>query len=326
MPHGISLSLGGAERPDPARLEALARLAVRFLAPMVSEHIAFVRAGGVETGHLLPLPRTRDALDVLVANVCEAQSALPVPLALENIAALVEWPEAEMDEAQFLTELLERTGAGSCSDPGQRARQRPEHGVSSRAGGQAANLQGIWNEEVIPNWGSKYTININTEMNYWPAEVCNLSECAQPLFDMVKDISVTGQETAKTYYGVNGWVTHHNIDLWRGTAPVDAARFGMWPVGGAWLCQSVWEHYAFTGDTNFLKEYYPVLKGAAQFLLEVMVGLNRNIIGWSRRSQCRRNTVIMTAMEKCPISHHRRRWTSALSANCFRIASKRAKF
>jgi alpha-L-fucosidase 2 len=143
--------------------------------------------------------------------------------------------------------------------------------ASSRAGGQAANLQGIWNEEVIPNWGSKYTININTEMNYWPAEVCNLSECAQPLFDMVRDISVTGQETAKTYYGVNGWVTHHNIDLWRGTAPVDAARFGMWPVGGAWLCQSVWEHYAFTDNTNFLREYYPVLKGAAQFLLEVMV-------------------------------------------------------
>jgi alpha-L-fucosidase 2 len=142
---------------------------------------------------------------------------------------------------------------------------------SSRAGGQSANLQGIWNEDVIPNWGSKYTININTEMNYWPAEVCNLSECAQPLFDMVKDISVTGQETAKTYYGVNGWVTHHNLDLWRGTAPVDAARFGMWPVGGAWLCQHVWEHYVFSGDTNFLREYYPELKGAAQFLLEVMV-------------------------------------------------------
>jgi alpha-L-fucosidase 2 len=142
---------------------------------------------------------------------------------------------------------------------------------SSRAGGQTANLQGIWNEDVVPNWGSKYTININTEMNYWPAEVCNLSECAQPLFDMVKDISETGAETAKTYYGVNGWVTHHNIDLWRGTAPVDAARFGMWPVGGAWLCQHVWEHYSFTGNTNFLREYYPVLKGAAQFLLEVMV-------------------------------------------------------
>jgi len=142
---------------------------------------------------------------------------------------------------------------------------------SSRAGGQPANLQGIWNESVSPPWGSKYTININTEMNYWPAEVCNLSECHQPLFDMLKDISVAGAKTAKTYYGCGGWVTHHNIDLWRGTAPVDAAMYGMWPVGGAWLCQHLWEHYAFTGDREFLKEYYPVMKGSALFLLELLV-------------------------------------------------------
>ncbi len=142
--------------------------------------------------------------------------------------------------------------------------------ASSRAGGQAANLQGIWNEDVLPAWGSKYTININTEMNYWPAEVCNLPECAQPLFDLIRDISVNGRQTAKTYYGCGGWMTHHNVDLWRGTAPVDAAKFGMWPVGGAWLCQHLWEHYAFTGDTRFLKEYYPVMREAARFLLEVM--------------------------------------------------------
>ena len=142
---------------------------------------------------------------------------------------------------------------------------------SSRAGGQPANLQGIWDEAVAPPWGAKYTININTEMNYWPAEVCNLSECHQPLFDMLKDISITGAKTAKMYYGCEGWVAHHNIDLWRGTAPVDAARFGMWPVGGAWLCHHLWEHYEFTGDSRFLKEYYPVMKGAAQFLLEVLV-------------------------------------------------------
>ncbi len=142
---------------------------------------------------------------------------------------------------------------------------------SSRAGGQAANLQGIWNESVAPSWGSKYTININTEMNYWPAEVCNLSECTAPLFDMIKDISVTGAQTAKEYYGRDGWVTHHNIDLWRGTAPVDAARFGMWPVGGAWLCQHLWEHYAFTGDREFLKTWYPVMKGSAEFLVGLLV-------------------------------------------------------
>ena len=142
---------------------------------------------------------------------------------------------------------------------------------SSRPGGQPANLQGIWDESVSPSWGSKYTININTEMNYWPAEVCNLSECHQPLFDMLKDISVTGAKTAKTYYACNGWVCHHNIDLWRGTAPVDAAKFGMWPVGSAWLCQHLWEHYAFTGDRAFLREYYPIMKGSAQFLLELLV-------------------------------------------------------
>ena len=141
---------------------------------------------------------------------------------------------------------------------------------SSRAGGQPANLQGIWNEDVLPRWGSKYTININTEMNYWPTEICNLAECGQPLFDMIQDISETGTKTARIYYGANGWVAHHNLDLWRGTAPVDAARYGMWPVGGAWLCQHIWEHYAFGGDADFLKKYYPVLKGSAQFLMDIM--------------------------------------------------------
>ena len=142
---------------------------------------------------------------------------------------------------------------------------------SSRPGGQAANLQGIWNEAVLPPWGSKYTLNINLEMNYWPAEVCNLAECHEPLFDLVKDLSQTGGRTAKTHYNCGGWVVHHNTDLWRGSAPVDAARYGMWPTGGAWLCQHLWEHYAFSGETNFLREYYPVMKGAAQFLLELLV-------------------------------------------------------
>jgi len=142
---------------------------------------------------------------------------------------------------------------------------------SSRAGGQAANLQGIWNESNLPPWGSKYTVNVNTEMNYWPAEVCNLAECHQPLFELTKDLSETGAKTAKSYYNCGGWLVHHNTDLWRGTAPVDAAKNGTWPMGGAWLCHHLWEHYAFGGDTNFLRDYYPVMKGAAQFLLEVMV-------------------------------------------------------
>lgn len=143
--------------------------------------------------------------------------------------------------------------------------------AGSRAGGQPANLQAIWNEKLTPPWGSKYTININIQMNYWPAEVTNLSECHLPLLDMVKDLSETGARTARTYYGIrHGWVTHHNTDIWRGSAPVDGARYGMWPVGGAWLCQHVWEHYAFTGDTAFLRTYYPVLKGAASFLADLL--------------------------------------------------------
>ncbi|MDR2497143.1 MAG: glycoside hydrolase family 95 protein [Tannerellaceae bacterium] len=142
---------------------------------------------------------------------------------------------------------------------------------SSRPGGQPANLQAIWNERLAPPWGSKYTININTQMNYWPAEVTNLSECHLPLISMVKDLAENGRKTAQIYYGANGWVTHHNVDLWRGTAPVDAARFGMWPVGGAWLCRHLWEHYAFTGgNREILREIYPVLKGAAEFLAGIL--------------------------------------------------------
>jgi alpha-L-fucosidase 2 len=141
---------------------------------------------------------------------------------------------------------------------------------SSRKGSEPANLQARWGESVLPNWGSKYTININTQMNYWPAEITNLSECHQPLFDLISDLAESGAKTAKTYYNAGGWVAHHNTDLWRGTAPVDAARYGMWPVGGTWLCLHIWEHYQFTGDVEFLKKYYPIMKGAAQFLMDIM--------------------------------------------------------
>jgi alpha-L-fucosidase 2 len=142
---------------------------------------------------------------------------------------------------------------------------------SSRVGGQPANLQGIWDEALLPPWGSKYTVNINLQMNYWPAEVCNLTECTPPLFALIKDLSETGAKTAKTYYNCGGWTLHHNTDLWRGTAPVDAAKYGMWPVGGAWLCLHIWEHYLFTGDEKFLRENYPQIHGAAQFLLDLLV-------------------------------------------------------
>ncbi|MES2418848.1 MAG: glycoside hydrolase family 95 protein [Bacteroidota bacterium] len=141
---------------------------------------------------------------------------------------------------------------------------------SSQPGTQPATLQGIWNDKMLPPWDSKYTININTEMNYWPAEVTNLTELHDPLFKMVKDLSVTGRETAKVMYGAPGWVTHHNTDLFRITGPVDRVFPGLWPMGGNWLSQHLWDHYQFTGDKNFLKEYYPVLKGACEFYLGIL--------------------------------------------------------
>lgn len=141
---------------------------------------------------------------------------------------------------------------------------------SSLPGGQPATLQGIWNNSVAAPWDSKYTININTEMNYWPAEVTNLSECHEPLFDMLKDLSVTGAQTARTMYGCRGWTAHHNTDLWRIAGLVDFAAAGMWPSGGAWLAQHLWQHYLFTADTGFLRKYYPVLRGTALFFLDFL--------------------------------------------------------
>ncbi|BDI29298.1 alpha/beta hydrolase [Capsulimonas corticalis] len=141
----------------------------------------------------------------------------------------------------------------------------------SRAGSQPATLQGLWNDSMDPPWGSKYTVNINTEMNYWPAGPGNLAECYDPLFDLIQDISETGAKTAKSQYGAGGWVCHHNTDAWRGTAPVDGAFWGMWPTGGAWLCKSIWDHYQFTGDRSALAKNYPLMRGAAQFFLDTLV-------------------------------------------------------
>ena len=142
---------------------------------------------------------------------------------------------------------------------------------SSLPGSQPANLQGIWNNDTLPKWDSKYTVNINTEMNYWPAEVTNLSECHEPLFKMIKDLSVTGQRTAKSMYGCNGWMLYHNTDIWRSTGLIDNAFYGTWPNGGGWLSRHLWEHWLHTGDKNFLTEYYPVMKGASDFYLDFLV-------------------------------------------------------
>ncbi|QGY44068.1 glycoside hydrolase family 95 protein [Maribellus comscasis] len=143
---------------------------------------------------------------------------------------------------------------------------------SSRPGTQPANLQGIWNDKIAPPWDSKYTININTEMNYWPAEMTNLSECTNPLIKMVTEIAQTGKNVAKEHYDMDGWVTHHNTDIWRGAAPINNSNHGIWPTGGAWLSQHLWWHYQFNGDKAFLgKTAYPVLKEASRFFAEYLV-------------------------------------------------------
>lgn len=142
---------------------------------------------------------------------------------------------------------------------------------SSQPGGQPANLQGIWNDKLLPSWDSKYTCNINVEMNYWPAEVTNLSELHEPLLRMTKEVSETGKETAQIMYGAKGWVLHHNTDIWRITGALDRAPSGMWPTGGAWLCRHLWERYLHTGDVNFLRSAYPIMRESGRFFDEIMV-------------------------------------------------------
>jgi len=143
----------------------------------------------------------------------------------------------------------------------------------SRAGGQSLNLQGIWNDMVIPPWNGAYTVNINTEMNYWPAELTNLSECHLPLLQMIKEVAATGSETARNMYRRRGWVGHHNVSIWRETYPNDGSPVASyWPMVGAWLCSHLWEHYLFTGDEGFLRnEAWPLMKGAASFFADWLV-------------------------------------------------------
>ena len=142
---------------------------------------------------------------------------------------------------------------------------------SSRPGTQPANLQGLWNKDQNPMWDSKYTTNINTEMNYWPAEVANLSETAQPLFTMIRELTDQGADVAREHYGARGWVQHQNTDIWRVAAPMDGPNWGGFATGGAWLATHLWDHYRFSGDKAFLAEYYPVMKGSAEFLLDLLV-------------------------------------------------------
>ncbi len=149
---------------------------------------------------------------------------------------------------------------------------------SSRPGSQPANLQGIWNDQMSPPWDSKYTINANLPMNYWPADTTNLGECVEPVFKMINELAVTGARTAAVQYGARGWVAHHNTDGWRGASVVDGALWGMWQTGGAWLSTLIWDHYRFTGNVEQLRAGYPAMKGAAQFFLDTLVA--EPSLGW----------------------------------------------
>ncbi|HKJ41008.1 MAG TPA: glycoside hydrolase N-terminal domain-containing protein [Sunxiuqinia sp.] len=143
---------------------------------------------------------------------------------------------------------------------------------SGREGTHPPNLQGIWNEDIYPAWGSKYTTNINLEMNFWPVEPLNIAECQYSLFDFMDSLAVEGAKTAKDYYNARGWMLHHNTDEWLGTAPINNANHGIWVTGGAWLCHDLWEHYRYSQDTTFLRnEAYPLIKGAAQFFVDFLV-------------------------------------------------------
>ena len=185
----------------------------------------------------------------------------------------------EVDFGRTRAELLptdERIKASPTTDDPSLAALYYQYGrylliACSRPGGQAANLQGVWNDKPSAPWGSKYTININTEMNYWPAEPTGLPETVEPLVALVRDLSETGARTARAMYGARGWVAHHNTDLWRATAPVDGAPWGVWPTGGAWLCKHLWDHYDYGRDRAYLARVYPLMKGSARFFLDTLV-------------------------------------------------------
>jgi alpha-L-fucosidase 2 len=253
-----------------ATAERLAVREARTVTLLVAAATSFVRFDDVSGD---PLARSRQVLDRAAARSWadlkrrHLRDYQPLYSAFE--IDLGQTPAAELPTDQRIA------AAESADDPALAALylQYARYLLlsCSRPGTQPANLQGIWNEGVNPPWGSKYTININTEMNYWPAAPAGLTACSEPLLRMVEDLSVTGAKTAKTMYGARGWVAHHNTDLWRAAAPIDGPQWGLWPCGGAWLCNALWDQYDYSRDRALLERLYPLMKGASLFFLDTLV-------------------------------------------------------
>jgi alpha-L-fucosidase 2 len=262
---------GGRAMPGDARITVRDADAVTFLLVAATSHVSWNDTSAdpqKRTDAHLALCRGQDYAALLAAHLADYQ-----PLFRRMSFALGEDTPATRAAAALPTDA--RVAAYASGRDPSLAALYAQFGrylllASSRPGTQPANLQGIWNEKTTPPWGSKYTININIQMNYWPALAGNLAECAEPLHRLVSEAAQSGARTAEKMYGAPGWVTHHNLDLWRGTAPVDGAFWGMWPTGGAWLAIQDYDTWRFTGDRDHLARSYPLLKGAAEFFLATL--------------------------------------------------------
>ncbi|HEV2395150.1 MAG TPA: glycoside hydrolase family 95 protein [Verrucomicrobiae bacterium] len=285
---GDQLALVGEVQSGGIRFESRVRVIARGGKITVNDDVISVQGADSALIWLSAATSFRNYHDIS-ADPAERCEAVMKAIAGKSLATLLRRHEADYQKL-FRRVALDLGSSEACQLPtNQRLKQAATESdpqlatlyfqfgrylliASSRPGGEPANLQGLWNDKLEPPWDSKWTVNINTEMNYWPAEVCNLSECAEPLFDLIADCAVTGEKTAKAHYNARGWVLHHNTDIWRGTAPINASNHGIWVTGGAWLCHHLWDHYLFTGDTEFLKtRAYPIMKEAALFFTDFLV-------------------------------------------------------
>ncbi|MFF0344647.1 glycoside hydrolase N-terminal domain-containing protein [Kribbella sp. NPDC004875] len=247
--------------------------------------VALSTATGYVDPHTAPAKTPAECRDAADAVVLSALAKAPEALKQEHVddyQALFRRSVLTLPSTVELSTDRRLTQAGD--DPGLAALiynfGRYLMIAGSRPGGLPTNLQGIWNEHLRPPWSSNYTVNINTEMNYWPAETTSLPECHEPLLRYVGDLARAGRRTAEVLYGANGWTAHHNADAWCWTAPVDGnPKWSNWPMAGVWLCRHLWDHYAFTGDRDYLADAWPVLRGAAEFCLDWLIELPDGSLG-----------------------------------------------